>query len=231
MNQCNLCQQDFSPHFQLNDLVLWKQLFSPTICPKCFAKFKLIKPDQACPQCGRNQLKPQICLDCRRWQEEDQGDVIVNQARLVYNQAAHDYFHNFKMIGDYRLRLVFRQIINDFFRKQHFESCLFIPSSPAHLKQRRFDPVLALYGDLITPSVKIYYVGKTTEQSQNNRQERLNLAQHFQILPKAVARLKKQKHILLLDDIYTTGATLYSLRDALRSQGIEAKLTSFTLAR
>lgn len=231
MNQCNLCQKKIFPQFLLGDLLSWKPLFDLTICQKCLANFEQINAKKACAQCGRSQTNNRFCLDCQRWRIKCHEDVIINRSLFVYNQAMHDYFHNFKMIGDYRLRLVFKQMISDFLRNKHYDSYIFIPTSLAHFKERRFDPVVALYGDLIKPTVKVQYVGDSIEQSQKNRWERLKRSQNFSLSFSAIKKLKKVKRILFFDDIYTTGATLYSLRETLRNLSITAELFSFTLAR
>ena len=67
-------------------------------------------------------------------------------------------------------------------------------------------------------------------QGEKGMWERLNSKQTFRVKKKIQVSNSSSVKILLLDDIYTTGRTLYHARDALRSGFSCTKIESFTLA-
>jgi len=68
----------------------------------------------------------------------------------------------------------------------------------------------------------------TQAQSQKNRKERLELKQSFDLINHQtdLSDLK----IILVDDIYTTGATIERAKEILNGKGVK-EIKSFSLAR
>ena len=102
-----------------------------------------------------------------------------------------------------------------------------VPSSPSHLEKRGFDTVCAIYQKLV-PLTKLLVKADTEKaQGEKNREERLLTKQTFS----AIDNKNVSGKILLLDDIYTTGRTLYHARDALLEVYPNCKINSFTISR
>ena len=94
---------------------------------------------------------------------------------------------------------------------------------------RGFDPIQGLFGGLqLQPWLRKSPTAKP--QAQKNRRERLQTPQSFTVLVPA-AKLNQTKQITLVDDLYTTGRTLYHARDALVAAGFQGTVTAFTLIR
>nr|WP_237389402.1 phosphoribosyltransferase family protein [Companilactobacillus zhachilii] len=66
-------------------------------------------------------------------------------------------------------------------------------------------------------------------QAQKNRLERLETPQTFSALP-TIEQIPKNQHILILDDIYTTGRTLMHAHDIFLSAGFK-NISTFSLSR
>lgn len=70
----------------------------------------------------------------------------------------------------------------------------------------------------------------TAPQSRQNRQRRLKTLKNTFVLPQKNIEYVNSKHILLLDDVFTTGATLNAAACALQT-GNPASIGVFTIAR
>lgn len=231
MNECLICHIEMVIQLDLEFLASFKRLYPVMICDKCSQRFQSLQKALTCGQCGRLQDDDSICDDCKKWQEIYGEDVVINQSFFSYNEAMHDYFQQFKRYGDYRLSKVFSSQIADLLTKNPVDAYIFVPTAESHLKERQFDPSIALFGNLVKETVRLSNILEVDHQSLKNRRERLATSQTFYLAPKDACKLKKLNSILILDDIYTTGATIYRMREAIRNQGVRATLKSLTLAR
>ncbi|MCC9088380.1 ComF family protein [Bacillus pumilus] len=102
-----------------------------------------------------------------------------------------------------------------------------IPLSKERLKERGFNQSVVLASligmPILQPLVKIHQ----SKQSKKSKNERLDQKGLFQ-LKQSDATL--QKDIVLIDDIYTTGATIYDAAKILKDAGAKS-VSSFTLIR
>ena len=108
-----------------------------------------------------------------------------------------------------------------------------VPSRPASLKKRGFDPILLLCREMQKrggpPALRlISRKGKTREQKSLNRDERQrNLLGALVPRRKLCATLPRA--VVLLDDVFTTGATAAACTEVLKGMGIE-KVYVLTIA-
>jgi competence protein ComFC len=142
-----------------------------------------------------------------------------------------DYFSNYKFMGDYRLRFVFANVLADYFKK-HFKNYVVIPTplSPEHFYVRGFNQVEGL---LDAAGIKYFSVLKKKDadapQNQKTRSERLKTVQTFDVSENIPDNLANKK-IVLVDDVYTTGRTMYHMKELIYNKtGIVPE--TFTLAR
>ena len=70
------------------------------------------------------------------------------------------------------------------------------------------------------------HIGSGKKQSEKTRQERLQLKQPF----KVKENVGVPKKVLLVDDVYTTGATIHLAAKVLKETGVE-EVESLTLFR
>lgn len=114
--------------------------------------------------------------------------------------------HRYKFQGDYRLRLVFLERFSKFVREMKADVVIPIPVTPYTMQTRGFNQVIGLldcpYDSTIIKTVNTH----KTRQSQKSRKQRLLTEQPFMLTaPQKI----QDKRVLLVDDIYTTGRTLY----------------------
>ena len=187
-------------------------------------------PDKHCPICFGQLSQNKFCLDCVNWQKIYGQKLLKNHSLYLYNEAFHYLMVNYKRYGDYALHKVLEELCRENLTKYQADLYVPVPTSPEHIEQRQFDTISSIYGNLVSLTCVLGKKPGLSAQGEKNRAERLRSEQSFFVKKNFTINLKKYK-ILLLDDIYTTGRTLYHARDALAEVFPNAKISSFTLCR
>lgn len=164
----------------------------------------------------KKSLPKTICQCCEAQFEKVDQQHKPNVTTLYhYNDAMKDYIHRYKFLHDIVLAHVFNIALHAQLKN---EKRLIIPI-PMHeqgLKRRTFAQVDELLKAAHIPFQ--HHMTKQTDeqQSKKTRAQRLETAQLFRVNdPNAI----KDKDILLIDDIYTTGTTMQHAKNALLEAG------------
>ena len=164
-------------------------------------------------------LPKTICPRCEQRFEKVEQQVEAEVITLFhYNDAMKDFLHRYKFMHDVVLAHVFNREIHAHLKCDP-RLIIPIPMHPESLKQRTFSHV-----DECLKAANIpfeHHLMKLTneQQSKKTRQERLATAQLFEVSDPAAI---KHKHVLLIDDIYTTGTTFQHAKKALLEAGATA---------
>ena len=218
---CLLCGQTIKSDLTFSHLLLFKNE-NNHLCSDCESTFEKIGEDY-CPNCMKIGLST-ICQDCKLWCKEEIR--VDHNAIFIYNQAMKDFFSRYKFDGDFLLRKVFAPVLANELKKYRGYEFVVIPLSPERLLERGFNQVEGLveaagfsFQDLL---------GKREEKasSSKNRSERLATEIPFYI--KTEAPLPKK--ILVIDDIYTTGATINRVKRLFEEAGV-LEVKTFSLVR
>ncbi|AWI38343.1 ComF family protein [Bacillus safensis] len=141
-----------------------------------------------------------------------------------------DVLARFKFRGDTALAELFKRDVQAAFKHSFcIKDPLLIPIPLSHerLKERGFNQsvIIASLLDkpILQPLVKIHQ----SKQSKKKKNERLDQKGLFQIKQTDAV---VQRDIILVDDIYTTGATIYDAARILKDAGAKS-VSSFTLIR
>lgn len=138
-----------------------------------------------------------------------------------------DYMHRYKFNGDYRLRWVFAAEVRAAVQAASADLIVPVPVTAQTLSSRGFNQVEGLLeGVRLCHCLRAKYQEKAA-QSTKNRHQRLLSKQPF-VLQKPA--LVTGRRILLVDDVYTTGRTLYHAASLLYDGGA-ATVASLSLAR
>lgn len=223
--KCLLCNRQFSYRLTLKDIFWIAPLNLPTICTRCRRKFNRITAIH-CPGCCRQQKNRQLCTDCQCWQEK-YGWYLKHHALFSYNAAMKEYMRRYKFMGDYRLRLVFERDFQETILSFPTAPIIPIPVTEETMKVRGFNQVLGLTEKIPTIAALKHCSTSKIAQSRKNRQKRLHTPQPF-ILDSSL--LKGARRVILVDDIYTTGRTLYHAAILLNRAGVK-EIISISLAR
>ncbi|WMX55465.1 ComF family protein [Peribacillus sp. R9-11] len=230
MARCLFCVEEMKAVLTWRSLLLKKEAM--TICERCEGKLKKLA-GEACSICSReldkNYRIEDLCLDCVRWEKDKKwsGYLSINISLFHYNEFLKDMIAKYKYRGDYALAEAFVPFLKDKLKDMDFDLVTFIPLSNERLMERGFNQAQALTDLLGLNTVELLTRLHTEKQSKKSREERISLPQVFQVTK---PDLLKQKSILIVDDIYTTGSTLRHAAKALKTAGA-TEVSSITLAR
>lgn len=206
------------------------------ICQACFQEFSSFDPAKRCPCCaGPKADTHSLCLECLKWQKTHADWLTPHLALFAYNEKMKAYFHEFKFRGDRRLASCFSQVLYETLRPLHKDFYFVpIPVSTERKQERGFNQVEELLQAAELPMElcleKIAGIG-SDPQSTKNRSARLQSTNPFRLKSEYQKEdLEFKKNILLIDDLYTTGATLMHAKKCF-PKGYVNGMRTFTLVR
>ena len=218
---CLLCAQHLKKNLTFGELLFLKKEES-TLCLACYSSFEMIG-EEHCPNCYKKGVSSS-CQDCQLWCKE--GIEVSHEAIFSYNQAMKDFFNRYKFDGDYMLRKVFETILSENLKKYKGYDFILIPLSPERYAKRGFNQVEGLIEAAGLSHLDI--LGKREEKASSSKNRSERLATELPFFIKEGSRIPKK--ILLIDDIYTTGATVNRVKSMLENAGAE-EVKTFSLVR
>ncbi len=203
------------------------------ICPECIGELHFIS-EPVCKVCGREILSEdeELCSNCKR----HKFSFEYGYALMSYNDVAAQSIARIKYSGakeylDYYGKTA-AEIYGDRIRAMGVDAIVPIPVHKSRLKKRGYNQAAVLahvMGDAIGIPVyedALHRNKKTTALKELNAAERLkNLTSAFYAgdIP------SDMNSVLLVDDIFTTGATLEATTRCLKRAGVD-KVYCFALA-
>jgi ComF family protein len=203
------------------------------VCEACESKIKYLKPP-ICRICGEPKdkyFKGELCEDCAI----EAPPFIIARSIALYEGPIKDTIHKFKFDGRTRLSsflggLMISYLGNGDIKMDIIDTVVPVPLSKNRVKQRGYNQSKLLAEEIAKHfSIKLDHVSlkkikDVTPQFELAREQRLtHVKGAFESAPVA-------GNILLIDDIYTTGATAKEASSALKSAGAK-KVFVLTLAR
>lgn len=194
------------------------------VCEKCRGEIKYIC-EPCCKKCGKPLVvrEQEYCYDCSRQEHEFTRGLSL----WLYDKEVQKSIYNFK----YNNKREYARIYINELTKYHREKiiswraqCLIpVPVHKAKMRERGFNQAellakeLGKQLELPVNDKLIIRCKETTPQKQLNSKERKNnLKKAFKISNNDV----KLKKVILVDDIYTTGATIDSISAVLKNAGV-----------
>lgn len=228
---CVWCQQKMVPE------VSWRYLFFPAtldpLCQTCQSTLKSISTVD-CIGCGRQysesqQVQGDLCSDCMHWQKVTQQPLLQNRSVFHYNQSLSTMITRWKYRGDYAIAEAFRNPIKQAFHQYYCHLpkktiVVPVPLSNQRLQERAFNQAEALAQFLPLSMELLLKRTHGEKQAKKTKQERMTRTNPFQLIQQT------SKPVLLIDDIYTTGTTIYHAATKVK-QGGAPIVCSLTLAR
>ncbi|WP_105117240.1 ComF family protein [Streptococcus suis] len=221
MSNCLLCDQTMKTRQTFSELIFFGKSQSG-VCNDCMATFEEIA-EQHCSHCSKSGDE-EICKDCYYWLS--QGKSVSHTAIFQYNEAMADYFSRYKFQGDYILRKIFAEQVKKALEPYSDYTIVPIPLSQERLEERGFNQVTGILDAARIPYKELLGKRDSQKQSSKSREERIETEQSFYILNENGLPEK----ILLVDDIYTTGATI-QLATRLFMKTSQKEIKTFSLAR
>jgi competence protein ComFC len=144
-----------------------------------------------------------------------------------YNEFAKEFVAKWKFRGDYELIYSFKNRLKKLNIK-NIDYIVPIPLSEKRGYERGFNQSEAICNLINSKKIKLIIQKKEIEkQSKKTKQERVVRENPF-FIPNT--DIIKEKNILLVDDIYTTGTTLHQVSKLLYENGAR-EIKSFTIFR
>ena len=201
------------------------------ICSQCSENLPFVH-NPRCSICGKPAVsEDMVCMECKYHRHD------YNQALAVfeYSLTVREMIHRYKYNGEHGLSRTFGYFLSGLLEESGWKADLMIPV-PLHenrFKSRGFNQS-ALLADYLSqktgiPCMENVLIRPLDTQTQTglNRSKRAeNLKNAFTTVGPETIR---NKNILLIDDVHTTGATADSCSRVLRKAGA-AKVYVITIA-
>ena len=190
------------------------------VCDGCRKRLRYVQ-EPKCKKCGKEMENPELeyCTDCQRFSHAfDRGAAVFIYDEVMRKSISMFKYHN-------------RREYADFYAKEMAVSCQrFLESCapevilpvPVHKQKKRkrgfnqSELVAKKLGKLLNIPVDTKYLMR---MEKTMPQKELTRLQRKQNLKKAFTISNKEKHyerVLVVDDIYTTGATVDAISEILR---------------
>ena len=228
-NRCRQCLQPLNANASWEALFSWNQ---KNLCDKCQGKLKPLEAPW-CLYCSRPLKRTDCCSDCQRWANTRHWSDLLerNVSLFPYDDHLQELISTYKYRGDVALAYVFTDTLKRTYLK-NFKGAIPvpIPLSEERLLERGFNQAAVLAEQLpVAYSACLIRVVNEDKQSKQSRMGRLRGHVRPFSFQGDAARVAG-KHMLLIDDIYTTGATLRKAAAPLLEQGAK-QVSALTIAR
>jgi len=229
---CSVCGQFFHPcenSWQAASVSLpeglaacFSRLLAHYLCPACVGQFTAAE-SPICTSCGMifksRQDDDHLCGDCIT----SEKPYRMARAAGVHDQSLMSIMHAYKYDGKVQLAEPLSKLMTAVYvrhwRPADIDLVLPIPLHPARFRKRGFNQAYLLarsWGDVVKRDI-LERTRRTSPQTGLGRKERLkNVKGAFAVKSAAAV---KDKHVLLVDDVYTTGATVKECARILKKSG------------
>lgn len=190
------------------------------VCPPCRKILPYIK-EPRCKKCGKEIEKEEqeYCRDCGRFAHSfDKGAALFTYNGIMRRSISMFKYHNRREYADFYAIELYKNF-EYFIRRCNPDVIVPVPIHKQKKRQRGFNQselVAKKLGKLIKVPVDTKYlvrIEKTIPQKELTRKQRKeNLKKAFGIRDTN----KKYERVLIIDDIYTTGATIDAISEILR---------------
>lgn len=222
---CVWCGKEIGVELLITDLLSFKKANQTVCCENCLSKFNRVNMLEACLGCAKPS-EQKWCKDCAEWKKMYPQHTFNHQALFEYNSFAKEWIKRVKFLGDIQVGSLFCEELKKelkVFRETHI--FVPIPVSAQSLKERGFNQLhVVLDKAAIRYEELLINTGTSGRQSQKNREERLATKQPFEVIKSKQERIRNKK-ILLIDDVYTTGRTMLFAVERLRESGADSVQT------
>ena len=214
-----------------------KQTADKFICTSCQAKIKINRPP-FCQKCGRHletlNLKINICPGCLK------SKLNFDRAfsPCIYEGVIKELIHEFKYKGKEHLYKPLSKIMIDFIKEyrlpiEYLDLIIPMPLHKTRLREREFNQAEALSKPIASEFNKTLASSLLIRHRLSRTQTELPTHKRFENVANSFSVTKNNdlinKNLLIIDDVFTTGATSSEAALALKEAGAN-KVLILTLA-
>ncbi len=192
------------------------------LCEDC--RNLLLPIGDACRQCSypMNTAAQTRCNDCISLETNlrEFHALYLMDEKSLKNIYKYKYHHD-KYFAKFYAKLLLNGIIEKY-PDFEFDGLAFVPSTKQKIRERGFDHIFEIVKIVASElDIRVFDILERVKHHQSqatlNRKERLTEINNAFVLKK---NIKLPKYILLVDDIYTTGATMEEVASVLNNSGI-----------
>lgn len=212
----------FPRHCPLCDEVI---LYGQDTCQTCRKKVPYIK-EPACKKCGKQleNERQEYCGDCSRKRHYyQQGKAVFSYQKEMKLSMYRFKYSNKREYADFYAKEAVQRYKN-WFVGRGIEVIIPVPMYSGKKRGRGYNQAevfakcLGAQANIPVETKLVRRIKNTTPQKElNDKQRKDNLKGAFQVKTNIV----KYSKILLVDDIYTTGATVDAIAKLLLEQGVK----------
>jgi len=203
------------------------------ICNECADKVEYIK-EPSCKKCGKpiRYHESEYCHDCteRQFYYEQGKSVWLHKGPVRWSVYQYKY-HNRRIHGEFYAEELFR-LYGDELKAWDIDVIIPIPLHKKKRRKRGYNQaeILAkhlgkLSGIRVDTKAVVRVKNTKPQKELSDKERRKNLEKAFQV----TKYWKREKHVLLIDDIYTTGNKIDAVSKVLKEKGAE-KVMFFTIS-
>lgn len=195
-----------------------------TVCRECLKKLKRIQ-EPKCFRCGKTieDEETEYCKDCQNVKKSYiRGYPVFEYSGNIKN-AIYDFkYKNQRNYADFFADCIFHAYKKEF-EKQKFDGIIPVPVHRKKKKQRGYNQAELIAKELgerlhipVYEKALVRVVNTNPQKELNDKARMKNLKNAFKLGLNTI-ELKK---VLLVDDIYTTGATIEACTQVLTDAGV-----------
>jgi len=190
-------------------------------CPICVKKLEKISEDKCCKVCGAVLHSSNICLNCKKRKRE----FDMARSVYVYQDDIQKLIVGMKYNNKPYISRTLGKVLANKFKELNWKVDVVIPVplTKKRYKSRGYNQAELLAKEFVAwnkldlSTDILYKVKDTKQQAKLHFQERQNnLKKTFKIINSDAI---KDKNILLIDDVFTTGATANACSLSLKEAG------------
>lgn len=235
MKNCQLCSESTQGALASTGL--------SNLCEYCLSRLPRI--EYACKQCGSQRCNIAEPVWASEHQHSCKNQSIIRDktfSAFHYSFPIDTLIHRFKYQQQLPTLNTLAQIMVDGLSKHpaltdHVDGVIPVPLHPNKIKERGFNQCYWLAKRLcealkipLMNGLCIRIINTAPQYLQSAQHRRSNLQQAFQLNEKVPTNLKPlKKHLVIVDDVITTGATVEAIAKLLKQAGAQ-KVSVWTLA-
>lgn len=198
------------------------------VCFSCIKVLKFVK-NPRCLKCGRHikDSSLEYCKECLTYKKT----YIKGFPLLVYDNISSEMIYNFKYNNKREYAKGFAKLLYLRFRKEiaklEIDCILAVPIHKKRLKNRGYNQAellakeLEKYFKIRLEKDLLFRIKRTQALKDLSKSERVECLKEAFYVKDNVIKEKNIKKVLLIDDIYTTGATIEECTKILKFSGVE----------
>lgn len=195
------------------------------VCLSCVRGQKRVEPPN-CFRCGKTleDQEKEYCKDCSSIPKSYQRGFPVFEYRGAIKNALYDFkYNNQRSYGEFFGECILEQY-NEAFEALHLDGIIPVPIHREKRRKRGYNQAEVLAGYLgeqlkipVYSSYIVRVINTNPQKELNDKTRMKNLKNAFKIGQNKV----QLKRVLLVDDIYTSGATIEACTQVLIDAGVD----------